>query len=184
VLVWMWYAAWSEQDELNSLQTTQAIINCARIAAQARSFVAGRSQARLNDRSLKPWFAERQLLPFLSSIFGLEDGISVVSKAAQIETQREMNRAVVALKRYQLRHAALPSDLAALVPEFLTEPPMDYMDGKPLRYKLSGNDSFVLYSVGVNCVDDGGDATQTEENRSFWMWGGRDAVWPQAVSER
>ncbi len=181
---WMWRAAWFEQDKLNSLRTTQAVINCARVAAQARSFTEGRSQARLKDRGLKPWFAGRNRLPFLSSFFGSEDQIGMVSKAAQVETQREMNRAVVALKRYQLKHGTLPSDLAAVIPELLPEPPTDYMDGKPLRYKLNGKDSFVLYSVGKDCVDDGGDASQPGENTSFWMWWGRDAVWPQAASER
>ena len=184
VLYWMWAAAWFEQDELNSLRTTQAIIDCARGAAHARSFVEGRSQARLNDRGLKPWFAGRRVFPFISSIFGPEDAIGIVSKAAQIETQREMTQTVVALKRYRLRHETLPSELAAVVPELLTKLPMDYMDGRPLRYKLNGRDSFVLYSVGKDCVDDGGDPTQTEVSTSYWMWWGRDAVWPQAASER
>ena len=59
-----------------------------------------------------------------------------------------MTLAAIALKRYELRHGKLPASLEALVPEFLSTVPYDYMAAKPLSYRLKADGSYVLYSVG------------------------------------
>src|SRR5262249_26113649 len=82
-------------------------------------------------------------------------------KVAEAESQKEMVVAAIALKRHQLRHGKFPDDLSALTPEFLAEVPRDWMDGQPLRYRLKDDSQFVLYSIGENGVDDGGDPTTT-----------------------
>ena len=43
-----------------------------------------------------------------------------------------------------------------LTPTFLTDMPRDFMDGQPLRYRRNEDGAFTLYSVGQNCLDDGG----------------------------
>jgi hypothetical protein len=123
-------------------------------------------------------------LRFLSSeelIPGLLSG--AVRRALVCETLRELTVAAVALKRYELRHGKPAPNLAALVPEFLPELPRDYMDGQPLRYRLNPDGSFLLYSVGQDGRDDGGDATPssgagTRPN----LQNGRDLVWPAPAS--
>jgi serine/threonine protein kinase len=70
------------------------------------------------------------------------------------------------LKRYKNEHGAYPESLTALTPEFMTEVPLDEFDGKPLRYRRE-DEGFILYSVGTNLVDDGG-----EDSR-----GAGDYVW-------
>lgn len=95
------------------------------------------------------------------------------------ETYRQMTLAALALKRYQLRHGRLPPDLAALAPEFLPAAPRDPMSGNSLLYRLRPDGSFLLYSVGVDGKDDGGDAQPGSGGPGFWE--GRDAVWPAAV---
>lgn len=68
-------------------------------------------------------------------------------------TEREALRAQLAFEGYRAVHGNYPSDPAELVPEFLNTAPRDFFDGEPLRYsRLSG----ILYSVGENGVDDGG----------------------------
>jgi hypothetical protein len=101
-------------------------------------------------------------------------------------TLHQMVIAAVALKRYELRHGQLPQSLAALAPEFLTEEPHDFMDGQPLRYRLNSDGSFILYSVGEDGVDDGGNplpavSDKNQQNQS--PWAGRDWVWPRVVDD-
>ena len=96
----------------------------------------------------------------------------------QYETQREMTVAAIAIKRYQLRTGKLPSTLSALLPEYVSQLPHDWMDGKPLRYRLNSDGTFTLYSVGVDGKDDGGDPTPTEGRSFYSLWDERDAVWP------
>jgi hypothetical protein len=93
-----------------------------------------------------------------------------------------MTLAAIAVNRCQLRHGKLPSSLEALVPEFLAAVPYDYMSAKPLCYRLKNDGSYVLYSVGLDGKDDGGDPTPTPGGTPS-LWGGRDAVWPSPVAE-
>ena len=78
----------------------------------------------------------------------------------------------------------LPAQLSELVPEYLGALPHDFLDGKALRYRLRpGDDGFLLYSVGEDGKDDGGDPAQLEEKMSYrQIWDGRDAVWPSAAT--
>jgi len=53
------------------------------------------------------------------------------------------------------------------------------MDGKPLRYKPNTEGMFLLYSVGEDGVDNGGDTTLSPGPGGFKQWWkARDAVWP------
>ena len=63
----------------------------------------------------------------------------------------------IALARCKLRTGTLPSNLTALVPDFLRALPRDRMDGKALRYRVLPSGGYVLYSVGEDAKDDGGD---------------------------
>jgi hypothetical protein len=87
------------------------------------------------------------------------------------EMQRRMAITAIALKRYELRQGHPPSTLAALVPEYLREVPIDLMSGKPLVYRCNSDSTFVLYSVGEDGKDDGGQGGMD-------LWPGPDAVWP------
>jgi len=64
--------------------------------------------------------------------------------------------AAIAIERFRNRYAILPVTLSALSPEFLKSAPVDFMDGQPLRYRAGPDGHYVLYSVGLDCVDNGG----------------------------
>ena len=80
--------------------------------------------------------------------------IPALSKKSQSDVQLQSTRVILALRAYQLTHGNLPSDLNALVPEFLDAVPVDDFDGQPLRYSAEKK---IVYSVGKNLKDDGGD---------------------------
>ena len=76
-----------------------------------------------------------------------------------------LNRSTVAwiaLERYRRKHGALPEKLEQLVPEFLDEVPADPFDGRPLRYLIRDGKP-VVYSVGKDRVDDGGQGDDSGE---------------------
>ena len=60
-----------------------------------------------------------------------------------------------ALRLYRERHGKHPDALSALVPEFFSSVPLDPFTGRPFIYKPLTN-SYLLYSVGPDGVDDGG----------------------------
>ena len=72
-----------------------------------------------------------------------------------------------------------PAALDVLVPEFLATVPIDYMDGKPIKYRLDAGGAFVLYSVGTDGHDDGGDtALLPDKTNRRNLWDRKDCVWP------
>ena len=102
--------------------------------------------------------------------------------AVRAETERQLTLAALALKRFQLRYSKAAPDLSALVPEFLSAVPYDCMSGAALRYRLRPDGTFLLYSVGEDGRDDGGDPTPSSPGR-YDLWEGKDAVWLAPAKE-
>lgn len=75
-------------------------------------------------------------------------------------------QAALAVMRYQRQHGRWPESLDELVGNFLEGVPTDPFDGQPLRYRLR-EEGFVIYSVGVDGVDDGGQAVLLRTDGSF-----------------
>ena len=99
-------------------------------------------------------------------------------KAEALEALRQMAIAAIALKRYHLAHHEYPERLDAMAPEYFEAVPFDPADGQPLRYRCNPDGSFLLYSIGDNGKDDGGDPVSAKESDSFSWMRGRDWVWP------
>jgi hypothetical protein len=105
-------------------------------------------------------------------------GISnAVKRTFQLQFQLDAARTACAIERYRLAHGALPQSLDALCPEFLSKPTPDLMTGEPLHYKPGPGDSYVLYSVGWNEIDDGGSAVDPKRparkdspDAADWVW--------------
>lgn len=80
----------------------------------------------------------------------------------RVEIERRATRTLIALERHRIARGRYPETLDALVPEFLAELPIDPWDGRPLKYRPADpakdphGRSFILYSVGIDGVDDGG----------------------------
>ncbi len=103
-----------------------------------------------------------------------------VLKSVQVETQRRLAVTAIALERYRRQHGQYPPSLDALVPQCLPFVPRDCMSGQPLRYQPRDRETFLLYSVGEDGRDNGGDATPAQPNAKPGLWEGRDAAWPSA----
>jgi len=91
----------------------------------------------------------------------------LLADAAVAEAQRRLVVVAIALERYRGRHRSYPQTLGELVPDLLPRPPLDFMDGRPLRYYPTG-ESFVLYSVGLDCADNGG-TMEWHALRRIWI---------------
>jgi hypothetical protein len=89
--------------------------------------------------------------------------------------------AVVAIIRHRRDRGSYPESLDELITGgYLKELPLDSFSDKPLVYRKTDGD-FVLYSVGRNCIDDGGQVWRDDKGRPR-SWGDEgDAVfWPVA----
>lgn len=78
-----------------------------------------------------------------------------IGRGAQANAILSSADAIIAIKRFQMKHNRLPMSLDKLVPEFLPAVPVDPFDGKPMRYRITDS-SVVVYSIADNKVDDNG----------------------------
>lgn len=68
-------------------------------------------------------------------------------------TQVEALKAIVAIKRFEREHGAIPHSLDELVPQYLDVLSQDYFSRQPLKFS---SEKGWLYSVGLNREDDQG----------------------------
>jgi hypothetical protein len=94
--------------------------------------------------------------------------------AKRNQTIFDLGRVACALERYRLANRAYPAALADLAPAFIDAAPPDIMDGKPLRYRRTPNGKYLLYAVGENLADDGGesDKNRNRSEEKDWIWHG------------
>ena len=186
---WAWKTHWSYDEELFYTQARQAGLEAVRSARTGHAFAPALKQ--LDETLAQLENAHTNALAHYVLGGGSYSRIisTIVRKVTDMELQRRMLVTAIALKRYQLRNGKYPAQLDALVPGFQLEMPMDVMDGKPLRYGLKPDGTFLLYSVGEDGVDNGGDPTPVQNpdsgfrsSQSNHWWLARDAVWPMPAS--
>ena len=179
----VWRIAWSASDELNYLKEMQPTLDATRTAVQHKSWV--RLSAELNPPRVhsSSILDKYNGLRFQMSRMVWGNFVRAHEAVMRTETYRGLTVAAISLKRYRRRHGKFPPDLDALSPEFFAAVPVDYMDGRPLRYRLESDGLLHLYSVGLGGVDDGGSPQPVVAwKRYSGLWDGRDAVWPRLAS--
>lgn len=88
---------------------------------------------------------------------------------------------VCGLERYRLAHGSYPETLDALVPQFVEKLPPDIIGGESLHYRRTPDSKFLLYSVGWNEKDDGGEPAWTTGKPPSVDYANGDWVWTTAT---
>jgi hypothetical protein len=110
---------------------------------------------------------------------------SSVLQFACAQAAVDLARVACALERYRLVHGEYPETLDALAPQFIEKLPHDIIGGQPsqgsgpasqpLHYRRTDDGQFILYSVGWNGTDDGGQVILTkggsvDREKGDWVW--------------
>ncbi|MBX7257544.1 MAG: hypothetical protein K1Y02_14375 [Candidatus Hydrogenedentes bacterium] len=115
------------------------------------------------------WMPENRsrLSQFLTVISDMQIPVLTKSLEVQARDASSLNSAIsaCALLRYRLEKHTLPATLTELVPQYLEQPPIDCMDGQPLRY-VRDDHAFTVYSVGPNRKDERGREPEEGEDLS------------------
>src|SRR5262249_33426085 len=102
-----------------------------------------------NVASAKGIFIAERLMYLYLGIASLNDSND------RMEQTRRNVLVGFALAAYKADHGSYPKLLDSLAPKYLAKVPDDHFSGKALIYRLT-DDGYLLYSVGVNGVDDNG----------------------------
>lgn len=128
------------------------------IAASREPFPAAMEQVEQVNLKLKALMGTQNPLERLKYVVtGLLTPATSKSfeAVARVIARRDALVAAIAAERFRLKNGSLPSTLGELTPDFLPALPNDPFSGQPLRM-ISAPDEVVVYSVGVNGIDDRG----------------------------
>lgn len=186
----MWRSSWSYTDELRMLQSEQIILEALRAMQTNRSQFYKADYDAMTTRlsasgvtNVGEAFFQALKIPDLSGLFSSGGLGRAVERMIQVEAAGHLTVAAIALKRFQLQHGKWPETLGELVPEFISAMPIDPYDGKSLRYHPNVDGTYLLYSIGDDGVDDGGNPTNAASGSSSLYWQrARDWVWPQPAT--
>ena len=138
-----------DSDELFYIQQLQGCIEAVRrlqTPLDARSVLEElKSLQDSRDVQLRSLFGRYK---HLVSAVAIPNTTRAVETTLRSETERRMTITAIALSRNHLRTGQHPGALVELVPRFLSAEFTDPWSGKPLGYRLNGDGSFTLYSVG------------------------------------
>jgi len=201
-----WRYGLSYPDQLRMLKGHQVLLDIFHEVGAGQPFAPAlqRQAVRLAAMGLPPtnsdsgpiagWPGDDWRALFSSQVVSLTH---LINRVLVAEAARELTVTALALKRYQLTHGQYPAELSTLVPQFLSTVPQDPAGGKSLRYHLNPDGTFLLYSVGEDGIDNGGDTTPPKEStaqldpklirsraqeRVSWPQKARDLVWPLPAS--
>jgi hypothetical protein len=177
---WMWRSSGSYDEELYYLQITTTAEAAARRMMGTNGFVPIYNELLGQETNLIQLHPRHEKNFVLISPGYYEIYTKYLLRLAGNETGRRLTVTAIALERFHLQRNAYPASLNELVPAFLPQIPTDFMDGKPMRYRLQPDGHFLLYSVGEDGKDDGGDGT-SDGFATDWVRP-RDIVWPRAAT--
>lgn len=104
---------------------------------------------------------------------------AVISKMGDSQIRIDAAEAGLAAYRYRLRQGSFPASLAELVPDFLPAVPTDNYNGARMIYRRE-HTSFLVYSVGRNGRDDGGQSTTPDNEGEVGFYPSRSHPEPAA----
>ena len=113
----------------------------------------------------------RHALPYnLFAAIAVPNYTKAVQTFALNQTRADEAQIVCALERYRLAHGTYPESLNELVPQFIDKLPHDIIGGQPLKYRRTTDGQFLLYSIGWNEADDGGQLSSYPYSQGDWGW--------------
>ncbi|UCG34379.1 MAG: hypothetical protein JSU68_07015 [Phycisphaerales bacterium] len=147
------FGGWIRLNEAKAMELTTSLIDALDSPRTAMDAAAIKDQA-LASLGLE-YFLVKHLTPSLSR--------SVILWARSVAGLR-CAQAGLAAERFRLATGRWPESLEELVPEYLDAVPLDPFDEKPLRYRVEA-DRVVIYSIGEDEVDDGGQLVHPERRK-------------------
>jgi hypothetical protein len=114
----------------------------------------------------KHQYLSGMLLPALGKVY---------HRPASSQMANTMAATACALERFRIDLGKYPAQLADLTPKYLKQPPVDLLSGEPLKYRVDAEGAYVMYSVGLNGVDDGGKVVfnrsgGVNQEEGDWVW--------------
>jgi hypothetical protein len=165
---------WVRQNEVHALRYASQAVAIGRVlaanSAPDRLAFALLTQTDLTNDVHEAAIYRPGLYNVVSGMLGSTTG-PVLRRFAQAHALNQMALTVCALERQRLARGRYPETLDEIEKRLLVVPPVDPVDGKPMRYRRNTDDTFTLYCIGFDGRDDGGVYARARGDEPLdWPW--------------
>jgi hypothetical protein len=91
--------------------------------------------------------------------------VPIITRYYRRATELNATEVVIALRQYEQAEHHAPATLSEIVPKYLSQIPDDPFDTKPLRYRVRPDGKWIVYSVGPDQIDNGGEQLKIDPRR-------------------
>ena len=157
-------AGWVRQNQASVVQDLLRIADC---------YDPGKRRFDLKELAeLERELTNRRATPYtFLSLRIARNCLAALKSAAYRQTRIDQALIVCALERYRLKHHQYPVELEEISPRVLAIRPRDVFGGREFVYRRKSPNDFLLYAVGSNGVDDGGQPCDTKHPETGdWVW--------------
>ncbi|HEY1172336.1 MAG TPA: hypothetical protein VGH19_13295 [Verrucomicrobiae bacterium] len=169
-----------DEDELNFLKISQQRLDLIRPNLISPNWAGVPDQLRSDWETLfRPatTYSSQLKLNFTGALYSsMDSGLTTLLFA---EACRQQAIAAIALERHWLKHRRYPDALEKLMPDYLSQLPLDPIDGRPMRYRLNVDGTYTLWSIGFDGKDNQGDPFNPDPQKHNSLKKTRDFVWPR-----
>lgn len=146
-------------DELSKSAPGLSTGECARLISDLTELEDGRESLETVRRRDERWSAHEggwrwAVASLTARLKGLNQNSALNAQVSRIARFR-MAQSILAIEAFRREHGRWPAELGEIVPRYLPQAPLDPWSDKPLVYRVQA-DSYCLYSVGTDRVDNGG----------------------------
>lgn len=184
--------AWSRQDKWRSLLLFDHLIEAHQVGLRSNSLYAAKVRFRKDEPGCIGVGNTYDTLRYLGAHV-LQHGIIASAQITsdrmyEVDALRAMILADIGIRRYRIRESGgLPDSLAQVGGEFGSGELDDLVSGVSLRYlKVPAPDEWIVYSIGRDAVDQGGEQPQVSDDSYLSMpvrfWDLGDPVLPKVAT--
>jgi len=124
----------------------------------------------VDDFALREGSREKRSSPYTwMAAVAIPNFARALQTLARNQTRANQAQIACALEKHRLATGRYPDALDKLVPQYVHQLPTELFNGQPLRYHLTPDGSYLLYSVGWNETDDSG-VPGKENLEGDWVW--------------
>jgi hypothetical protein len=154
---------------LNAVRLDQMIVDCIN---PEQNIVYPQKLAEFHkELDALDHYSTWRIVPYnLMAIIAVPNGQKAIQTYARNQSKVNQAQIVCALERHRLSHGAYPKTLKELDPQFIDKLPHDIIGGQPLKYRLSPDGQFTLYSLGWDEKDDNGVSSCLPDGEGDWCW--------------
>ncbi|MCF6312724.1 MAG: hypothetical protein L3J39_09765 [Verrucomicrobiales bacterium] len=107
--------------------------------------------------------------PYTKLIQGVAGFKGITQTSLATATRINLARIAIALELHRIEHGTYPKTLAPLSPHYLKSLPLDLVTDNPLHYRIKTDGTPIIYSVGLNQIDEGG-LLKKDHELGDWVW--------------